>query len=94
MNLLMALVRSAYLAFLVGYTLVVSPLGLFWSGSAIRQGNLVAVPIVEKIFTAAWLGIGWIAIEAVVAWARVWREARARRRAASAAPPPGPQPAP
>jgi len=83
MNLLLALLRSAYLAFLVGYTLVVSPLGLLWSGSVTRQGTTVAVPIVEKVFTAAWLAIGWIALETVVAWVRVWRDARARRQAAA-----------
>jgi hypothetical protein len=93
MNLLMALVRSAYLAFLVGYTLVVSPLGLIWSGAATRQGTTVAVPIVERIFTAAWLAIAWVALEVAVSWFRVWREARARRRTAAAVPS-GPPPAP
>ena len=34
MTLLMALVRSSYLTFLVGYTLVVSSLGVLWSGAA------------------------------------------------------------
>jgi hypothetical protein len=96
MNLLMALVRSAWLAFLVGYTLVVSPLGLLWSGAVTRQGSTVAVPIVEKVFIAAWLAIGWIAMETAVAWARVWLDARARRRAATqpASVPAGSLPAP
>lgn len=89
----MALLRSAYLAFLVGYTLVVSPLGLLWSGAATREGTAVAVPIVEKVFTATWLAIGWIALEVVLSWLRVWRDARARRRAAAAVPS-GPPPAP
>jgi hypothetical protein len=92
MTLLMALLRSAWLAFLVGYTLAVSPLGLLWSGAATREGATVAVPIVEKVFVAAWLAIGWIAVEAAVAWVRVWLEVRARRRAAPAvaASPPAP----
>ncbi len=93
MNLVMALLRSAYLAFIVGYTLVVSPLGLLWSGTATREGTTVAVPIVAKIFIAAWLAIGWIALEVVLAWVRVWLDARARRRAVAAAPvnaPPAP----
>jgi hypothetical protein len=84
MTLLMAILRSAYLAFLVGYTLAVSPLALLWSGSTTRQGTTVAVPIVEKVFIAAWLAIGWIAVETVVSWSRVWLDARARRRAAAA----------
>lgn len=92
MNLVMALLRSAYLAFIVGYTLVVSPLGLLWSGTATREGTTVAVPIVAKIFIAAWLAIGWIALEVVLAWARVALDARARRRPAE--PASGPQPAP
>jgi hypothetical protein len=84
MTLLTALVRSAYLAFLVGYTLAVSPLGKLWIGPATAQG-VVPVPVVEKLFIAAWLAIGWIALETVVAWTRVWLAARARRRAATAA---------
>jgi hypothetical protein len=92
MNLLMALLRSAYLAFLIGYTLAVSPLALLWSGTVTRQGTTVAVPVVEKVFVAAWLAIGWVALEAVVAWVRVWLDARARRRPAD--PASGPQPAP
>jgi hypothetical protein len=92
MTLLMALLRSVYLAFLVGYTLVVSPLGILWSGSTTRQGTTVAVPIVEKVFIAAWLAIGWIAVETVVSWSRVWLDRRARRRAAAV--PQGSPPAP
>jgi hypothetical protein len=86
MNLLLALVRSAYLAFLVGYTLVVSPLGVLWSGTATRQGATVAIPVVEKVYMATWLAIGWIALEVVASWIRVWFDARARRRAATPAP--------
>jgi hypothetical protein len=89
MPLLMALLRSATLAFLVGYTLAVSPLGLFWIGPTARQGA-VPVPVVERIFIATWLAIGWIALEAVVAWLQVWLAARARRRAAAAPIPPPP----
>ncbi len=92
MTLLMALVRSAYLTFLVGYTLVVSPLGVLWSGAATRQGATVAIPVLEKVYTAAWLGIGWIALEVIAAWLKVWFDARARRRAASS-PAPGSLPA-
>lgn len=77
----MALLRSAYLAFLVGYTLAVSPLQQLWSGAAARQEATVPVPIVEKVFIAAWLAIGWIAVEALVAWVRVGLDARARRLA-------------
>jgi hypothetical protein len=92
MTMLMALLRSAYLAFLVGYTLTVSPLGLLWSGASTRQGATVAVPVLEKLFIAAWLAIGWIALEAVVSWGRVWLEVRDRRRLAAARPGPGPAP--
>jgi hypothetical protein len=93
MNLLMTLLRSAYLAFIVGYTLVVSPLSLLWSGAATREGTTVTVSIVGRVFTAAWLAIGWIALEVVLSWLRVWREARARQRTAAAVPS-GPPPVP
>jgi hypothetical protein len=85
MNLLLALVRSAYLAFLVGYTLVVSPLGVLWSGAATKQGATVAIPVVEKVYMATWLAIGWIAVEVVASWIKVWLDARARRRATASA---------
>jgi len=86
MTLLMALVRSAYLAFLVVYTLVVSPLGVLWSGAATRQGATVAIPVVEKVYTATWLAIGWVALEVIASWVRVWLAARDRRRATAPAP--------
>jgi hypothetical protein len=92
MNLIMALLRSAYLAFLIGYTLAVSPLALLWSGATTRQGTTVTIPVLERVFTAAWLAIGWVALEVVLAWARVALDARARRRPAP--PATGPQPAP
>jgi hypothetical protein len=92
MNLLMALLRSAYLAFVVGYTLAVSPLESLWSGTVAVPGAAVPVPIVAKVFIAAWLAIGWIALEVVVAWVRVWLDARSRRRAASAPVAPLPPP--
>jgi hypothetical protein len=82
MNLLMALIRSAYLAFAVGYTLSVAPLALLWSGESTRTGATVAIPVLEKLFTACWLAIAWIAVEVVLAWARVWLDARAKRKAA------------
>ena len=81
----MALVRSAYLAFLVVYTLVVSPLGVLWSGAATRQGATVAIPVVEKVYTATWLAIGWVALEVVASWIRVWLAARDRRRTSAKA---------
>jgi hypothetical protein len=87
MNLLMALVRSAYLAFVVGYTLSVAPLGILLSGSGTRQGTNVEVSMLEKLFTACWLAIAWIAVEVALAWARVWLDARARRKAGTASAP-------
>ena len=94
MTLLMALLRSAYLAFVVGYTLAVSPLESLWSGTPAGQGATVPVSIVAKVFMAAWLAIGWIAVEVVVAWVRVWLDARARRRASTAPAPATPLPPP
>jgi hypothetical protein len=88
MNLLMALVRSAYLAFIVGYTLSVAPLGILLSGAATRQGTNVDVALLEKLFTACWLAIAWIVIEVALAWARVWLDTRAKRKAAGATPAP------
>jgi hypothetical protein len=88
----MALVRSAYLAFLVGYTLAVSPISVLWSGTPTRPGAPVPLVTVERLFLVAWLAIGWIGVETVISWGRVWLDARARRRAAT--PLTGPPPAP
>jgi hypothetical protein len=93
MTLLMTLVRSAYLAFIVGYTLSVAPLGILMSSTATRQGTNIEVSMLEKLFTACWLAIAWIALEVILSWARVALDARARKKAA-AAPPPGTVPAP
>jgi hypothetical protein len=92
MNLFMALLRSAYLAFMIGYTLAVSPILELWSGATPQKANLVPLAVLEKVFTAAWLAIGWIALEVVISWVRVWNDARARPRPAD--PASGPQPAP
>jgi hypothetical protein len=91
MTMLMALLRSAYLAFLVSFTLAVSPLGQLWGGSSPDVVPAVPLPVVERVFTAAWLAIGWLAVETAVAWTRVWFAARARRLAS---PPHGAPPVP
>jgi hypothetical protein len=37
--------------------------------------------VVEKVYTATWLAIGWVALEVIASWVRVWLAARDRRRA-------------
>ena len=56
------------------------------------QGATIPIPVVEKIYTATWMAIGWVALEVSASWLRVWFDARARRRAVTppAAPPPAP----
>ena len=78
-----AVARSLYLAFIVVYLMVALPWGLLVSSEA-KQGTVaVGLDTVQRVAAAAWLAVAWIALEAVVAWVRVWVE---RRRARSAPP--------
>ena len=83
MNMVWAVARSLYLAFIVVYLMVALPWGLLVSSEA-KQGTVaVGLDTVQRVAAAAWLAVAWIALEAVVAWGRVWVE---RRRARSAPP--------
>jgi hypothetical protein len=83
----LAILRTVYLVFIVGYTLRALPLALMWSGEGRRGVVTVGLEAVENVARAAWLAIAWIALEAALGWARVWLD---RRRSRAAAPPPAP----
>ena len=78
----LAILRTLYLLFIVGYTVRALPLALLWSGEARRGVVAVGLETVGQVARAAWLAIAWIAFEVALGWARVWLDGRARSRAA------------
>lgn len=95
----MAVLRTLFLLGVTGYMFWALPLGIFFSGNATRDAACFKVPDLEKIASGAWLAIGWIALETVVGWVRVWlagRQALKAARVARTSPAPArpPPPAP
>ncbi|HEY7723701.1 MAG TPA: hypothetical protein VH880_00075 [Anaeromyxobacteraceae bacterium] len=80
----LAVLRTLYLVFIVGYTVRALPLALLWSGESKRGVVTVGLDTVEQVARAAWLAVGWIALEVALGWARVWIAGRSR----AGAPPP------
>jgi len=86
----MVVLRSAFLLFMVVYLLGALPLALLVSGDA-KQGNVtVGIDVVKQVASAAWLAVGWIALEVVVGWTRVWLDRRKAARPTAPAGPPSP----
>ena len=75
----MAVLRTVFLVGIFGYMLWALPLGILVSGNATR----------EAVSIGAWFAIGWIALETILGWSRVWLADRkaAKAKAAAAAPP-------
>jgi hypothetical protein len=82
----LAVLRTAFLVFIAGYTLrampfVTSPARTFDEQYAVCSASL------HLLVRAAWIAIAWIAFETVVGWIAVsWRGRRARRAATTATP--------
>jgi len=89
----MAILRTVVLAFLVGYLLWKLPIAILLSGAAGAVGVNVSIDMVKQVAGVAWLAIGWILLETLLAWGRAWAADRtARKAAAPAAPPAGGSP--
>jgi hypothetical protein len=78
----LAVLRTLYLVFIVGYTIRALPLTLMWSSEARRGVLAVGLETVDQVARAAWLAVGWIALEVALGWARVWIDGRSRAREA------------
>jgi hypothetical protein len=86
MQKVMAVVRSLYLIFIVGFA--ARGLPLFWSVTRTFDEQYARCSNALKIVqNAAWLSIAWIALETAVGW---WMVARGRAAALQARPA-GPQ---
>jgi hypothetical protein len=82
----LAVVRTLFLVFVVGYTVRAMP---WWTSVAHTFDEQYArcSETVGLLMRAAWIAVAWIALETLVGW---WLAARDRRRTAlPAAPPPG-----
>lgn len=90
MNLALAVVRTLYLAFVVVYLLVALPWGLLVSSEAKLGTVAVGLDTVQRVATAAWLAVAWIAVETAGAWVKVWLARRKAAAATPAAPPAAP----
>jgi hypothetical protein len=85
----MAVLRTLFLVFVVGYTVRAMP---FWSNVAKTFDEQYArcAENVGLASRAAWLAIGWIAFETILGWWMATRAAPKRVPAEAGAPPPGP----
>jgi len=85
----MAVLRTVFLVGIFGYMLWALPLGILVSGNATREAVCFKVPDLDKVSIGAWFAIGWIALETILGWSRVWLADRkaAKAKAAAAAPP-------
>ena len=73
---LMAVLRTAFLVFMVGYLLWALPLALMSSPEGKAGDISVKLNLVERVASVAWLALGWIALETALSWARLWNDRR------------------
>lgn len=78
----LAVLRTVYLVFIVGYTVRAMPLFTSVANTFDEQYARCSASL-NLVVRAAWLAVGWIALETVVGWIV------ARRAPRAAAPPAG-----
>jgi heme A synthase len=83
----MAVVRTLFLVFVVGYTVRGMP---FWNHvpKTFDEQYAVCAENLALLSRAAWIAIGWIAFETLVGWWMATRDGRKKLDAAAGAPPP------
>jgi hypothetical protein len=86
MSKLAAILRTAVLLLLAIVMLKALPILALWSSDS----GTIDKDSIRRVATAAWLAIGWVAIEAAASWVRVWLAARKSAKAAALAGPPAP----
>jgi hypothetical protein len=88
--------RTIFLILIVGYTVWVMPFAIVFSSAQTQNVVAVSPDLVRSVARAAWLAIGWIALETFIGWSKVAWVNRAERKQlearASAPPPPGAPP--
>jgi hypothetical protein len=79
----LAVLRTLFLLFITGFTLLTAPVEV-WGKATVA----VSIDSLRRLNRAAWIAIAWIAFETVIAWIAI----RFRRTPARAAPvPPAPR---
>jgi hypothetical protein len=87
----MAILRTVFLLGVTAYLLWALPLGILFSGADTQAAACFKVPDLAKVSTAAWFAVGWITLETILGWVRVWlAERQAARQAQAAAAPRAP----
>ena len=79
MTKVMAVLRTLFLAGIVGYMLWALPLGVLLSSA--KASATFTVDILERVASGGWFAIAWIAMETVFGWTRVWLEGRRQLKA-------------
>lgn len=79
----MAVVRTAFLLFIVGYTLLTAPIEV-WGSATLA----VSVDSLRRLNRAAWIAIAWIAFETALAWIVIRFRKAPQPAAAPVQPPP------
>jgi hypothetical protein len=79
MTKVMAVLRTLFLAGIVGYMLWALPLGVLLSSA--KSSATFTVDILERVASGGWFAIAWIAMETVFGWFRVWMEGRRELKA-------------
>ncbi len=81
----LAVLRTLFLVFIVGYTVRAMP---WWTSVAHTFDEQYArcSETVSLLMRAAWISVAWIALETLVGW---WLATRSRRRLEPEAPKPG-----
>ncbi len=74
----LAVVRTLFLLFIIGYTLLTAPVEV-WGSATLA----VSIESLRRLNRAAWIAIAWIAFETVLAWIVI----RFRRAPTPAEPP-------
>lgn len=59
----LAVVRTLFLLFIIGYTLLTAPVEV-WGSATLA----VSIESLRRLNRAAWIAIAWIAFETVLAW--------------------------
>ena len=88
MTKVLAVIRTAFLVFIIGYTVRAMPLFTTVAKTFDEQYARCSMSL-SLLIRAAWVAIGWIAFETAIGWVIA---ARARRAASRRVEPPPPQP--
>ena len=83
----LAVLRTAFLVFIVGYTIRAMPVFTSVANTFDEQYARCSASL-NMVMRAAWIAVAWIALETILGWVLVRRRRRPTAPAAAATPPP------